>query len=155
MGAYERRGRRLATRVSDGEREAVLAHVREHAGAGRLDLEEVATRTDLVLRATTRGELQAATQDLPDLAAWRYRLRHLSLRTHTLVFGTLNAFFVLLWELTRARPMSPSDQGAGYWWPFLIMSIWAVGLALHAASSRRRRPQLPDRRPVRELGRQA
>jgi hypothetical protein len=53
------------TRASDSEREATVAHLREAAAEGRLDVEELADRIDAAYGATTRAELEPLTADLP------------------------------------------------------------------------------------------
>ena len=55
----------LVTRASDAEREATVAHLREAAAEGRLDVEELADRIDAAYAATTRAELEPLTADLP------------------------------------------------------------------------------------------
>jgi hypothetical protein len=52
-------------RVSDAERDEVLTALGEHAGAGRLTLDELEDRSGQVLMAKTRGDLAAVTRDLP------------------------------------------------------------------------------------------
>jgi DUF1707 SHOCT-like domain/Cell wall-active antibiotics response LiaF, C-terminal len=53
------------TRASDSEREATVAHLREAAAEGRLDVEELVGRIDAAYAATTRAELEPLTADLP------------------------------------------------------------------------------------------
>jgi hypothetical protein len=53
------------TRASDSEREATVAHLREAAAEGRLDVEELVARIDAAYTATTRAELEPLTADLP------------------------------------------------------------------------------------------
>ena len=53
------------TRASDSEREAAVAHLREAAAEGRLDVEELVARIDAAYAATTREELEPLTSDLP------------------------------------------------------------------------------------------
>ena len=53
------------TRASDTEREATVAHLREAAAEGRLDVEELVDRIDAAYAATTRAELEPLTADLP------------------------------------------------------------------------------------------
>ena len=53
------------TRASDSEREAAVAHLREAAAEGRLDVEELVDRIDAAYAATTRAELEPLTADLP------------------------------------------------------------------------------------------
>ena len=52
-------------RVSDGEREAVLAEVRRQTVSGRLSIAEFSERTDEALAARTAGELRVALRGLP------------------------------------------------------------------------------------------
>ena len=52
-------------RASDRERDAVVAALREHTAAGRLTLEEFSERVDQALAATTQGELERVTHELP------------------------------------------------------------------------------------------
>jgi len=55
----------VAVRVSDAERDDVVAVLRHHCGAGRLSLDEFAERTTRALAATSGPELVAVTADLP------------------------------------------------------------------------------------------
>jgi len=52
-------------RSSDAEREAAMARLRDAAGEGRLTFEELADRLQAAGTATTRGELETLTRDLP------------------------------------------------------------------------------------------
>ena len=52
-------------RVSDAEREAAAAELREHFASGRLDQEELNERLSAVFAARTRGDLNAIFTDLP------------------------------------------------------------------------------------------
>jgi len=52
-------------RITDADREAAAAHLREHYAQGRLTLEEFHHRLDAVFNAATQGELTALTRDLP------------------------------------------------------------------------------------------
>ncbi|MDP8978599.1 MAG: DUF1707 domain-containing protein, partial [Actinomycetota bacterium] len=56
-------------RVSDQERDLVLADLREHCAQGRLTLAEMTERADRVLAARTRAELRAVTAALPAVPA--------------------------------------------------------------------------------------
>ena len=58
-------------RVSDAEREAVAAQLRDHYGDGRLTLDELNERLDQTFAAKTASELSAVTTDLPrESAGW-------------------------------------------------------------------------------------
>jgi hypothetical protein len=58
-------------RISDAEREAAAAELREHFASGRLDQEELNERLDRVFAAKTRGDLNGLFADLPSSGrAW-------------------------------------------------------------------------------------
>jgi Flp pilus assembly protein TadB len=52
-------------RASDAERDAVVDRLREAAGEGRLEPDELEQRVDRALRARTYGELSELLADLP------------------------------------------------------------------------------------------
>jgi hypothetical protein len=52
-------------RASDADRDVTVDALREHAGSGRLDADELDARLEAALRATTLGELRAVVSDLP------------------------------------------------------------------------------------------
>jgi Domain of unknown function (DUF1707) len=52
-------------RVSDAEREAVAAELREHYAQGRLTMEDFQQRLDAAFAARIRRDLDAVTHDLP------------------------------------------------------------------------------------------
>jgi Domain of unknown function (DUF1707)/Cell wall-active antibiotics response 4TMS YvqF len=54
-------------RVSDDDREQVVAVLREHLLAGRLTLEEFSERVEAALRARVAGDLTRVQDDLPEV----------------------------------------------------------------------------------------
>lgn len=58
-------GRAPGIRVGDAERDAAASELGEHYAAGRLTLDELRERLDLVLAARTRGDLTHVLADLP------------------------------------------------------------------------------------------
>jgi hypothetical protein len=52
-------------RTSDAERDRAVERLRDHAGAGRLDVEELEQRVGGALTARTHGELDALLSELP------------------------------------------------------------------------------------------
>jgi Domain of unknown function (DUF1707) len=69
---YRSRGkmrRYESLRASDADRDAVIDRLREAAGEGRLEPDELEQRVDAALRARTYGELAALVADLPGDAA--------------------------------------------------------------------------------------
>jgi hypothetical protein len=71
MCGHRQRNHRFArawpdeVRASDADRDATVASLRDHAGSGRLDADELDERLEVALRATTLGELRALVSDLP------------------------------------------------------------------------------------------
>ena len=57
------------TRIGDRERERFFAILREHYAAGRLTLDEVRRRTEIVVSATYADEADIALAELPAVAA--------------------------------------------------------------------------------------
>lgn len=57
--------RRADLRVSDADRHAVADILREAAGEGRLDIDELEERLDETYKAKTYADLEPITQDLP------------------------------------------------------------------------------------------
>jgi len=55
-------------RVSNAEREATAAELREHYASGRLTLDELNERLEAAFAAKTRADLTAAMRDLPSAA---------------------------------------------------------------------------------------
>jgi len=60
---------RREMRISDAERDDVAAILRDAAGDGRLDLQELDERLEAVYAAKTYGDLEPITRDLPASAA--------------------------------------------------------------------------------------
>ncbi len=125
--APEARAGDEALRASDQERERVAALLREHAGEGRLEVDELAERLDRAYAARTRGDLTPLTDDLPDVPSRspRSRSRRLprELVDHAGAFVAVNLVLVAIWALT----------GAGYFWPVWPILGWGVGIASHAS----------------------
>jgi hypothetical protein len=57
-------------RIGTAEREAAIAALGDHLGAGRLDLDEYADRSALASIARTRTELLNLFTDLPEPRSW-------------------------------------------------------------------------------------
>jgi hypothetical protein len=65
----------LELRVSDADRERVVARLREACADGRLTLEELSERVDDAYAARTRGDLERLAGDLPAVPLPRSRKR--------------------------------------------------------------------------------
>src|SRR6266702_5950327 len=77
-------------RAGDTDREQVVQALQRHTGAGRLTLDEFATRAEAAHRAVTYGDLAALTADLPDEPD-RRRVRPRDLRRGPLALALLAA----------------------------------------------------------------
>ncbi len=91
-------------RVSDQERDAVAAEIREHYAAGRLTSGEFEERLQTTLSASTRGELAAVSTDLPALPPKPPSTWEVALQTGREAGGWLGitALVVAGWALTGA-----------------------------------------------------
>jgi Flp pilus assembly protein TadB len=87
-------------RVSDADRDAVAAQLREHYAQGRLTLDELNERLDRAFASRTNFELAAVTSDLPYAAAR----------------GVLPADRVRQGGHQRSRGDQRRDQHAGQGW---------------------------------------
>ena len=76
-------------RASDADRNAVVDRLREAAGEGRLEPDELEERVAAALRARTYGELEWLVADLPAGAAARRRRHRSPARSAMLGAGTL------------------------------------------------------------------
>jgi len=65
VGAGAEHGRPSGPRASDADRERFAAELHEHFAEGRLSLEEMQRRLDLVFSAQTLVDLYELTSDLP------------------------------------------------------------------------------------------
>lgn len=125
----------LEQRVSDAERERAVEALGAHMVSGVLSADELATRSEVVLGARTRADLDRALRDLPPLPRRPLLVRAadaVPLRTHVIVYGVVNAVLVGLWAATRERNPSMTDEGFGLLWPFWIMLLWGIPLVAHA-----------------------
>jgi Flp pilus assembly protein TadB len=80
-------------RASDADRDAVTDRLREAAGEGRLEPEELEERVDAALRARTYGELTRLVADLPrkSTTPWRPGRRRKALARSALLGAGLLA----------------------------------------------------------------
>ena len=101
-------------RASEAEREAAVADLRRHAGAGRLDVEELERRVEAALGAFTREDLAELRDDLPASPESDFS-------EHLRVFLAVQALLVAIWALT----------GAGYFWPVWPFMGWGIAVVLH------------------------
>jgi hypothetical protein len=97
--------------AGDGERERAAASLREHFVRGRLTLEELSERTEVALRARSRGELRRSLDGLPQL-----KVR------------------ALAQTVTRAAALV-LFTGAWLLFSFVLLVVLAVTVLIHGASA--------------------
>jgi hypothetical protein len=118
-GEAPRASVRAQLRASDDEREAAARRLRDHAAAGRLELEEFEERLGATYAARTRGELSSLLADLPRASARAGRRS--GFRAHRNAYLLVAALLVGLW----------AASGAGYFWPIWPLLGWGIGLVSH------------------------
>jgi hypothetical protein len=121
--------------VSRGERERAVDLLGAHTVAGALSPDELERRSEAVLAARTREELDAALGDLPPLPRRPLLVRAaelVALRTHVTVYVAVSLTLVTVWAVTRDRNPTAADEGFSLLWPFWIMLLWGIPLVAHA-----------------------
>jgi hypothetical protein len=119
-------------RASDAERESAVGVLREHGGAGRLDVEELEQRVGAAYAARTHGELQDLFRDLPASPPAR-RTPARPARQGAgddggwAAFVAVNVLLVAIWAFS----------GAGYFWPAWVIAWWGFALVMKSHASRR------------------
>ncbi len=112
-------------RVSDSEREAAAAELREHFAAGRLTDDELSERLGAAYAARTAGDLASVRADLPapraQLATTGPRALARRRVYHDMgIVGLVDVGCVATWAATGAH---------GSFWPIWVILISAVRLA--------------------------
>jgi hypothetical protein len=149
------RPRRNPHALADAERKRAVELLGAHMVSGAISADELAERTELVLRAQTREELHRATEGLPELPRRPAVVRlaeRLPLRTHVIVFVAVNAALVIVWAVTREGDTTRSDEGFRLLWPFWVTLAWGVLLVAHALYTLRQPLILRARRARRGRG---
>ena len=139
----------LSQRASDAEREAVAERLRDAAGDGRLDHNELEERLEAAYGARTLGDLAVLTSDLPERPtdpapsepAWRSD----EVRAKLASFIVANFICIAVWVATGAE--------AGFWpkWVLLGTGIGLVATLVHRVlgveDEERQGPPLPPAPP--------
>ncbi len=95
-------------------------------------MDELLERSAAAYAASTRAELAALTGDLPGRTGepeqpQRRGWRDPAWRLHLTLAVLVNAAVTGLWLLTRDPTPLPTDEGAGYWWPFWLSDPGGAG----------------------------
>jgi hypothetical protein len=127
-------------RASQTERERAVERLRDHAGEGRLELEELEERIERALHARTRGDLRALFADLPDERRSR---RSSSGAVRTLAAGSaVAALLPLAAAILLLSLAPPAIAWMGWpllgWWFFASLPAAGFGFAACGHSRRRR-----------------
>ncbi|MBD0289810.1 MAG: DUF1707 domain-containing protein [Thermoleophilia bacterium] len=138
----ERRGPRLRRRpraegdgVSDVDREQAVDLLGAHTVSGLLSPDELSARSEAVLAARSRADLDAALQGLPALPRPPLLVRAaelVTLRTHVIVYAVVSAVLVVVWAVTRISASTTAHEGFRLLWPFWIMLLWGIPLVAQA-----------------------
>jgi hypothetical protein len=149
FGAWGRRD----VRCSDADRERTAETLRQHAGDGRLTMEELSQRVGQAYSAQTVGELDVLVNDLPPVVQtmampavvkgvvpprpggrsyWRFRFAAARL-------AVVDGACVVIWALTGG----PSHGFGDFWpiWPIAIGGVF-VGLRAVKTAERNHRAQI-------------
>ena len=117
-------------RASDAERERYAELLREHAGEGRLTVDELSDRLERVYASRTRDELAELVRDLPARVSRperqdRNRRERRELASHLTSFVLVNLLLIGIW----------AASGGGYFWPIWPLLGWGIGIASHASGT--------------------
>ncbi len=140
-----------APRASDADREQVAAHLRQAAGEGRLDTEELEERVAGAYRARTQSELLALVDDLPPMSSRgaatssERSVAHRRLRRLGPYVG-VNLLLVATWAATTGarEPVLGVVEAPEFFWPAVSILAWGAGIGL---SYRRERREAAPPRP--------
>jgi Domain of unknown function (DUF1707) len=131
-----------AMRVSDAERETVVAALADSYVAGRLTLEELDERAGYAYKSQTQPELAALVADLPAqrltpqrstgiLGKPRPSLRAANARQTWLPWAITAAVCLTIWLIGAL-----AGGAAGYFWPMWVIGPWGVALVTTFAARR-------------------
>lgn len=139
-------------RCSDGDREKVVAELREHYAAGRLTLEEFDERSDTAYKAKTFGELAALTTDLPATlpepatpAARPAKRVNAALRGAWTSWLSVSLVCTVIWLLSVL-----SSGHLNPFWPMWVIGPWGA-IVLAGTLGGRYRKTCPDGDDERQL----
>lgn len=137
-GPGAERDRRM--RTSQAERDRVVDQLRDHAAAGRLEVDELEERVERALGARTRGDLADVTKDLP--RATRPRRRGAAARGLAAAAATA-AVLPLIVGIAILAVAPPAFAWVGWtalgWWLFCGLPSAGVGMGFASCASRRHR----------------
>lgn len=121
-----------AIRVSDAEREAVVARLADAVHDGRLDLAEYDRRLTEVNAVSTLGELDRLHADLPRSARERAQTELREWHDELGYFAGGAVIMTAIWGVTSLAHGEPE-----FYWPVFPIVIWALILISYAIWPRR------------------
>jgi class 3 adenylate cyclase len=119
-------GESLGYRISDVDRNAVIAQLRDHTALGRLTLEEFDARVAEVYAARSSAELRQTLRELPVGPAAEDDIHHqyrVQVRERIAKWVAVNGICTGIWVATGGL-----DLGARSFWPFWPLIFTTVGL---------------------------
>jgi len=111
-------------RVSDADRDDVVAQLRANAAEGRLDMQELEQRVERAYAAKVRRDLRVLVDDLPRDHRRARDLNAVAFREHLRSYLAVMALLVAIWALT----------GMGYFWPVWPALGWGMSFFLRGGS---------------------
>src|SRR4051794_40482206 len=111
----------MGIRPSDAERDSAARTLRGHYAAGRLEIDALEHRLDLVYR----DQLRRALAGLPrpsSFPRWLRMLHRVAVTAHATLFLAFNLAVIGLWAVA----------GGGFFWPALTLIPGAALLGWHA-----------------------
>ena len=120
-------------RAGDADRERVVEALRVHAGAGRLDADELEHRIEAAYAATHLADLEAVLAELPPLP--RSATPRPSGRGHGTAGGPVRVL-ALLAAVAALIVVTTLTGVYALWW-----LMWPIAVALRPRGSRRRLPR--------------
>lgn len=131
---------RAHMRVSQAERDRAVDDLRDHAAAGRLDMDELEQRVERALSAATAGELAALFFDLPRTARGG---RPSAVARTASGAAALFALMPLLFGIAVLVLAPPAFAWVGWtalgWWFFAGLPAAGIGFGFASCASKRHR----------------
>lgn len=132
-------------RASDDDRQRAVDELRRHCAAGRIDVDEYATRVERVLTASTLDEIEEVRADLPMLrvpepsgaGVWAGRATGAGASTALRIegaarragsHGRLRAVFLAALAVMVVLAVIGLTLAAEWTWAVILVAGWAAGM---------------------------
>jgi Domain of unknown function (DUF1707) len=126
----------------DAERERAAVALREHFAGGRLTLDELSERVEIVFRSRSRGDLRSAFRGLPELTARGFAATAARVAALVVFTGAWLLFSLVLLTVLALTAVIHGVSGVGL---AGFALVWFVPTYFLARLWRRPSPRLSDR----------